>query len=87
MIGAILGGTLCGWLSDRIGRRRAMMGSLVVATAMVPLWAFADPYITDLTLPFMGKERAQWIYPIGSLYRSGAVVAFGSDWSSSSNGK
>lgn len=49
-----------------------------------PLWAYADPYITDLTLPFMGKERAQWIYPIGSVYRSGAVVAFGSDWSVSS---
>jgi len=57
---------------------------LGVVANFQPLWAFADPYITDLTLPFMGKERAQWIYPIGSLYRSGAVVAFGSDWSVSS---
>ena len=54
---------------------------LGVVANFQPLWAFADSYITDLTLPFMGKERAQWIYPIGSLYRSGAVVAFGSDWS------
>jgi predicted amidohydrolase YtcJ len=58
--------------------------TLGVTANFQPLWAFADPYITDLTLPFMGKERAQWIYPIGSLYRSGAVVAFGSDWSVSS---
>jgi predicted amidohydrolase YtcJ len=57
---------------------------LGVTANFQPLWAFADPYITDLTLPFMGKERAQWIYPIGSLHRSGAVVAFGSDWSVSS---
>jgi predicted amidohydrolase YtcJ len=57
---------------------------LGVVANFQPLWAFADAYITDLTLPFMGKERAQWIYPIGSLYRSGAVVAFGSDWSVSS---
>jgi predicted amidohydrolase YtcJ len=57
---------------------------LGVVANFQPLWAFADPYITDLTLPFMGKERAQWIYPIGTLYRSGAIVAFGSDWSVSS---
>ncbi len=46
-----------------------------------PLWAIADAYITELTIPFIGLERAQWLYPIGSVYRSGAVVAFGSDWS------
>ncbi len=57
---------------------------LGVTANFQPLWAFADPYITDLTLPFMGKERAQWIYPIRSVLQSGAVVAFGSDWSVSS---
>jgi predicted amidohydrolase YtcJ len=45
-----------------------------------PLWAYADPYITELTIPFLGEERSRWLYPIGSLLRSGAVVAFGSDW-------
>ena len=58
--------------------------TLGVVANFQPLWAYADPYITDLTLPFMGKERAQWIYPIESLVRRGAVVAFGSDWSVSS---
>jgi predicted amidohydrolase YtcJ len=57
---------------------------LGVTANFQPLWAFADAYITDLTEPVLGKERSQWIYPIGSLYRSGAVVAFGSDWSVSS---
>ena len=49
-----------------------------------PLWAFADEYITNLTVPFLGPERSSRLYQIGSLYRSGAVVAFGSDWSVSS---
>lgn len=46
-----------------------------------PFWAFADEYITDLTVPFMGPERSSRLYPIGTMQRSGAVVAFGSDWS------
>ncbi|HNP36639.1 MAG TPA: amidohydrolase [Woeseiaceae bacterium] len=46
-----------------------------------PLWAYADDYITELTIPFIGKERARWLYPIKSVLDTGAVVAFGSDWS------
>jgi predicted amidohydrolase YtcJ len=49
-----------------------------------PLWAFADSYITDLTLPALGPERSRWLYPIGSVARAGAILAFGSDWSVSS---
>ena len=58
--------------------------NLGVVANFQPLWAFADDYITELTLPFLDAERQRWIYPIGSLLRSGAVVAFGSDWSVSS---
>ena len=46
-----------------------------------PQWAHAEAYITDLTIPFLGPKRSEWLYPIGSVYRSGAIVAFGSDWS------
>jgi predicted amidohydrolase YtcJ len=49
-----------------------------------PLWAYADSYIRDLTWPGLGEERSRYLYPIGSLARSGAVLAFGSDWSVSS---
>jgi SHS family lactate transporter-like MFS transporter len=41
MIGAILGGLTVGWISDRIGRRRAMIGAMALAVAVVPVWAFA----------------------------------------------
>jgi hypothetical protein len=57
---------------------------LGAAANFQPLWAYADDYITQLTIPFLGPERSGRLYPIGSVYRSGAVVAFGSDWSVSS---
>ncbi len=45
-----------------------------------PLWASNDPQMTELTIPFLGEERSAQQYPFGSLARSGAVLAFGSDW-------
>jgi predicted amidohydrolase YtcJ len=48
------------------------------------LWAFADPYIVELTIPKLGAERSSRLYPIGSVARTGARVVGGSDWSVSS---
>lgn len=53
---------------------------LGVVANFSPLWAYADEYITELTIPFLGPERSKHLYPIGSVQRSGAIVAFGSDW-------
>jgi len=55
----------------------------VVATFQ-PLWACLDEQNTELTIPFVGPERAGWQYRIGQVLRSGARVAFGSDWPVSS---
>jgi len=49
-----------------------------------PLWACYDKQMTELTLPFLGPERSVWQYPFGSLARSGASLAIGSDWPVSS---
>jgi hypothetical protein len=49
-----------------------------------PLWAMNDDYVTELTVPFIGPERAAGLYPIGSVLKSGGTIAFGSDWSVSS---
>lgn len=49
-----------------------------------PLWAQHDGSMVHLTIPFLGPERSGWQYPFGSLARSGARLAFGSDWSVSS---
>jgi SHS family lactate transporter-like MFS transporter len=39
MLGAIFGGIVFGFLSDRIGRRRAMVAAFAGAILMIPLWA------------------------------------------------
>ena len=36
--------------------------------------------MTELTLPFLGPERAAWQYPFGDLHRAGARLVMGSDW-------
>jgi predicted amidohydrolase YtcJ len=53
---------------------------LGVVADFQPLWAYRDTYITKLTEPVLGPERSSRLYPIGSLVRSGAAWAFGSDW-------
>ncbi len=58
--------------------------ALGVIPSFQPLWAYADDYITRLTEPVLGPERARWLYPIGSVARTGAHLAAGSDWSVSS---
>jgi predicted amidohydrolase YtcJ len=43
-------------------------------------WAWADPYIVDMTIPLLGPERSRWLYPMRSVAHSGAVMVGGSDW-------
>ncbi|RCH65115.1 amidohydrolase [Streptomyces sp. SDr-06] len=65
---------------DDIGRFRELG-----ATANIqPLWASHEPQMDELTIPFLGAERAGWQYPFAALLRSGATVAAGSDWPVSS---
>jgi predicted amidohydrolase YtcJ len=49
-----------------------------------PLWACAETQMEEMTLPFVGPERALWQYQIGSLLELGTRIAFGSDWPVSS---
>jgi predicted amidohydrolase YtcJ len=53
---------------------------LAVVANGQPYWACLDGQMRDLTIPFLGPERASWQYPFASLIRSGAALAFGSDW-------
>ena len=44
-------------------------------------WASNDAQMEELTIPYLGPERAHLQYPFGSLARAGARLAMGSDWS------
>jgi predicted amidohydrolase YtcJ len=65
---------------DDVGR----FHELGVTANMQPLWAAHEPQMDELTIPFLGQERATWQYPFGSLAASGARLAAGSDWPVSS---
>jgi predicted amidohydrolase YtcJ len=45
-----------------------------------PYWACLEPQMVELNLPVLGPDRSTHQYPFGSLLRSGAQLAFGSDW-------
>ena len=54
--------------------------ALGVVANFQPLWAYADDYVVDLTLPFISEETAASMYPIKSIVDWGGTIAFGSDW-------
>ncbi|MFH8384773.1 amidohydrolase [Kitasatospora sp. NPDC018058] len=62
-------------------RRFARLGAIA---NIQPLWAAHEPQMDELTIPFLGPERAAWQYPFGALQRAGATLAAGSDWPVSS---
>jgi SHS family lactate transporter-like MFS transporter len=48
-LGAIVGGVLCGSLSERIGRRHTIVIAALLSLPILPLWAFsADPALLTL---------------------------------------
>ncbi|MFL5675314.1 MAG: amidohydrolase [Chloroflexota bacterium] len=59
-------------------------GELGVTANAQALWATHHDQMDDLTIPFLGATRAGWQYPFGSLLRTGARLAMGSDWGVSS---
>ncbi|WP_328946982.1 amidohydrolase [Streptomyces sp. NBC_00250] len=61
--------------------RFASLGALA---NIQPLWAAHEPQMDELTIPFLGPERAAWQYPFGDLVRAGATLVAGSDWPVSS---
>ncbi|MFG2524601.1 amidohydrolase [Streptomyces sp. NPDC048527] len=62
----------------------ARFAELGVAANIQALWAAHEPQMDELTIPFLGAERAAQQYPFGDLSRAGARLVAGSDWSVSS---
>jgi predicted amidohydrolase YtcJ len=62
-------------------RDRARFGELGVVANCQTFWAQTEPQMEELTIPFLGRDRAEMQYPFADLVRSGARIAMGSDWS------
>jgi len=43
-------------------------------------WAERDDWIVKGTLPYIGPDRARYLYPARSLRNAGALIAGGTDW-------
>ena len=43
-------------------------------------WAQSEPQMDELTIPILGRDRADLQYPFGDLLRAGTTLAMGSDW-------
>jgi SHS family lactate transporter-like MFS transporter len=56
-VGAILGGLVFGWFSDRTGRRRAIITAFVLAALVIPMWAYAP----NQTLLIIGAFLMQFM--------------------------
>jgi len=57
---------------------------LGVTATFQPLWAYRDVFVKELTVPVLGEERTNSMYPINSLLRNGCLLSAGSDWTVSS---
>ena len=57
MVGAVIGGIVVGKVSDHIGRRRAMVLAVVLATCLIPLWVG----VHTLSLVFLGAFLMQFM--------------------------
>ena len=56
------------------------LARLHILAVVQPAWAYVDHAFFDSALPFLGKERSARLYPLRTLFRSGVMLACGSDW-------
>ncbi len=64
-LGALLGGISFGALSERIGRRRAIMAAAALALPMIPLWAYAHTAVLLAAGGFLMPLMVQGAWGIG----------------------
>jgi SHS family lactate transporter-like MFS transporter len=58
-VGAIVGGIICGALSEKIGRRRMIVIAALLALPVVPLWAFSSSPAALATGAFLMQVMVQ----------------------------
>jgi MFS transporter, SHS family, lactate transporter len=59
MVGAIVGGTLFGMYSDRVGRRKAMVRACLGGIFVIPLWVFSPSFALTAVGAFLMQFMVQ----------------------------
>ncbi|RKX87553.1 MAG: hypothetical protein DRP59_13005 [Spirochaetes bacterium] len=67
----------CQWIREADKKRMADLG---VISIFSDYWMAADDYYWDLYLPFVGRKRADTMYPLKSLFDHGVNIAVHSDF-------
>jgi hypothetical protein len=55
--------------------------NLGVVAVTQPFWFMKDDYYYNIQVPYLGQERADAEYPMGSFFRAGVMVTSSSDYS------
>ena len=63
-VGAIFGGLVFGWFSDRTGRRRAIITAFVLGALLIPVWAYAPNQALLITGAFLMQFMVQGAWGI-----------------------
>jgi MFS transporter, SHS family, lactate transporter len=63
-LGALAGGLAFGWLSDHLGRRRAMIGAALAGVAIVPLWSYPSSPLWLTAGAFLMQFMVQGVFGV-----------------------
>jgi SHS family lactate transporter-like MFS transporter len=63
-LGALIGGLTFGWLSDHLGRRRAMIAAALAGVCIVPLWSYPESRVLLTIGAFMMQFMVQGVFGV-----------------------
>ncbi len=63
-LGALAGGLTFGWLSDSLGRRRAMIAAALAGVCIVPLWSYPESRVLLTIGAFLMQFMVQGVFGV-----------------------
>ena len=73
-VGAVVGGLVFGWFSDRMGRRRAIITAFVLGALLIPVWAYAPNQALLIAGAFFMQFMVQGAWGVIPAYLARALA-------------